>query len=169
MSPMMQIPLNMIVIKTLSEGGLSGYDIMNRIKEETGYWKPSPGTIYPLLEKLEKRGLVTSKADGKKRLYTLTTKAKLFMKVAEAKKVTMAKYAICCFNTYKYLFGDDMTIPLIEESDYLPKFFPEMIDLRNAILSASEQKDAKKIERIRSTIKKTCARIKKISNGVKYE
>lgn len=172
-----QIPLNLIVIKVLSSGELSGYELMKRIPAETGYWKPSPGTMYPLLEKLEKRGLVVSRAEGKRKIYRLTAKAKVFMKIADAKKAAMAKYAICCLRTYKFLFGDDITVPLIEEDDYIPKFFSsareaeneangffrEMIELRSAVLSAAGHKNPKKIERIRNMLKRTSEEIKKIN------
>ncbi len=39
---------------------------MNKLQEESrGWYRPSPGSIYPLLEQLEKDGLITKNKDGK--------------------------------------------------------------------------------------------------------
>jgi len=49
-----------------------GYEIMKHIEQECVYWKPSPGSVYPLLRKLKKGGLITEKKSGKRNVYTLT-------------------------------------------------------------------------------------------------
>ncbi len=164
MNILIQIPLNLIVVKVLSSGELSGYDLMKKVKEETGYWKPSPGTMYPLLEKLQKRGLITSRISGKKKIYSLTHKAKIYLKIADAKKAAMAKYAICCLRTYKFLFGDDVTVPLAEEDEHIQEYAFEMAELRGVMLSVAGQKDPKKAERIRKALRSAYAAIKKINS-----
>ncbi|WP_053001252.1 PadR family transcriptional regulator [Kosmotoga pacifica] len=50
-----------------------GYRIMELIEEKTGF-KPSPGSIYPILKKLVAEGLVFSTNEGKKKLYSPTEK-----------------------------------------------------------------------------------------------
>jgi DNA-binding PadR family transcriptional regulator len=45
---------------------MNGVDIMNELQEMShGWYRPSPGSIYPLLEQLEKDGLVAKNKDGK--------------------------------------------------------------------------------------------------------
>ena len=57
------------VLFILSDGPKRGVDLMDSIERASwGFWRPSPGTIYPLLKTLEKEGLVSRK-DG---FYKLT-------------------------------------------------------------------------------------------------
>ncbi|MGC8515919.1 MAG: PadR family transcriptional regulator [Thermoplasmata archaeon] len=57
------------VLFILSNGPKRGVDLMDSIERASwGFWRPSPGTIYPLLKTLENEGLVSRK-DG---FYKLT-------------------------------------------------------------------------------------------------
>lgn len=60
------------------QGDLSGYKLAKIIKERTkGYFSSTPGNIYPVLQSLEKKGLVqSSKPIGKRKkiLYKITPK-----------------------------------------------------------------------------------------------
>lgn len=67
--------LRMLVIQQLKENPRSGYGIVKTIHEQTG-WKPSYGSIYPLLEKLETEGSVRVKEEGRKKMYSLTPAGK---------------------------------------------------------------------------------------------
>ena len=69
---MMSGYLRLIVMKTLANRRLSGYDLIKEIESNTGTWKPSFGSIYPLLEKLLKEKLVDFKVEGRKKAYFLT-------------------------------------------------------------------------------------------------
>lgn len=65
--------LRHLVLAALKAGPLTGYDLMNRLGERLGS-KPSPGSIYPVLAELEKDQLISAKVDGRKRVYSLTSK-----------------------------------------------------------------------------------------------
>lgn len=65
--------LKSYIILILSEGPLHGYAIMQKIREGTGFWKPSPGAIYPMLSLMEKCGIVTKRKKNSKFVYSLTT------------------------------------------------------------------------------------------------
>ncbi|MDR0847059.1 MAG: PadR family transcriptional regulator [Lactobacillales bacterium] len=62
------------VLSVLLDGDKVGYEIMSSIEEKTqGMWRPSPGSIYPALTKLEEKGLVTvTEEEGDKKRYSLT-------------------------------------------------------------------------------------------------
>ncbi len=48
----------------LSERPMYGYEIIRELEKRfSGYWKPKTGTIYPALEKLEQKKLVTSRIE----------------------------------------------------------------------------------------------------------
>jgi DNA-binding PadR family transcriptional regulator len=58
------------IVQLLEKNPMNGVDIMNELQEMShGWYRPSPGSIYPLLEQLEKEGLIAKNKDGK---YELT-------------------------------------------------------------------------------------------------
>jgi DNA-binding PadR family transcriptional regulator len=73
--------LRYCVLKLLSEKPMSGSEIMQEIEKQTeGCWKPSSGSVYPLLTWLQDKGYTKEAPEqetGIKR-YTLTEKGKAF-------------------------------------------------------------------------------------------
>jgi DNA-binding PadR family transcriptional regulator len=65
--------LKMLVVQRLTDGPSSGYKLVKDIAERSG-WKPSYGSIYPLLERMQHEGLLTVKAEGRSKVYSLTSK-----------------------------------------------------------------------------------------------
>ncbi len=54
------------VIRVLESGPKNGIEIMDSIGEMShGWWRPSPGSIYPLLEQLVKDSVIKKGKDGK--------------------------------------------------------------------------------------------------------
>lgn len=49
-----------------------GYEIIKHVEQECTYWKPSPGSVYPILRKLKKAGLVAETDSGNRKVYKLT-------------------------------------------------------------------------------------------------
>jgi len=75
--------LRFLVLKMLSEKPMSGTEIAERINEQTGgRWKPSSGSIYPLLAWMLKKGFTKESlkaVDGLKR-YSFTVEGSSFLK-----------------------------------------------------------------------------------------
>jgi DNA-binding PadR family transcriptional regulator len=73
--------LRFLVLKFLAEKPMSGVEIVEEIEQETGgKWKPSSGSIYPLLAWLLDKGYTRESSDleiGMKR-HSLTDKGKKF-------------------------------------------------------------------------------------------
>jgi DNA-binding PadR family transcriptional regulator len=64
--------LRMLVLSMLSSSPKNGVELMNEIEITTrGWWRPSPGSVYPVLDHLSKQGLIKKRDDGK---YELTEK-----------------------------------------------------------------------------------------------
>jgi DNA-binding PadR family transcriptional regulator len=62
-----------VILNLLAERPMHGYELITVLDERSGgRWKPSPGSIYPALGKLEARGLITSTEQDGKRQYSLT-------------------------------------------------------------------------------------------------
>jgi DNA-binding PadR family transcriptional regulator len=65
--------LKLAIMKMISERPMHGYALMkeiDRLSEHT--WKPSPGSIYPALQELQRSGFITQETVGRKRVYHLT-------------------------------------------------------------------------------------------------
>ena len=61
------------VLTALLEGPAHGYEVIRRLEEKSGgFWRPSPGSVYPTLQMLEDAGLVRSSEQDGKRTYELT-------------------------------------------------------------------------------------------------
>ncbi len=66
--------LRLWVLNILSQRNLNGSEIIKEIEENSkGWWKPSPGSIYPLLSQLEKAEFVTRDDFNR---YSITVKGK---------------------------------------------------------------------------------------------
>ncbi len=67
----MRFMLSFYILWLLKQRPMYGDEIAEAIGKKTGS-KPTPGTIYPTLRKLEMRGAIESKREGKKVVYSLT-------------------------------------------------------------------------------------------------
>jgi DNA-binding PadR family transcriptional regulator len=67
------------VLSLLARSPKNGAEIMNAIEEMSqGWWRPSPGSIYPLLESLVQERLVQKRDDGR---YELTAQGQQAMEM----------------------------------------------------------------------------------------
>ena len=65
--------LRMAIVTMLASSPKNGVELMDEIEKMTqGWWRPSPGSVYPVLEQLSKDGMVKKRDDGR---YELTDKA----------------------------------------------------------------------------------------------
>lgn len=54
------------ILQLLERQPMNGVDVMNELQRKShGWYRPSPGSIYPLLDQLEKEGLIAKNRDGK--------------------------------------------------------------------------------------------------------
>ncbi|NIV43296.1 hypothetical protein GWN49_00115 [Candidatus Bathyarchaeota archaeon] len=73
--------LRFLVLKLLTEKPMSGAEIVEEIERETdGRWKPSPGSIYPLLASLQDKGYTNESPTGESGMkqYMLTDEGRAF-------------------------------------------------------------------------------------------
>ena len=86
--------LRYYALRLLNEKPMSGSEIMNEIEKRTdGHWKPSPGSIYPLIAWLQDKGYakeVPEQEAGTKR-YTLTDQGKAFLQEHIKRKEELRK------------------------------------------------------------------------------
>ena len=71
--------LRFLVLKMISEKPMSGAEIVEEIEKQTGSWKPSPGSIYPLLAWLHKKGFTKELPELGFKRYSFTEEGKKFL------------------------------------------------------------------------------------------
>jgi DNA-binding PadR family transcriptional regulator len=72
--------LRMMVVALLSSSPKNGVELIDGVEAMTrGWWRPSPGSIYPLLGRMVDEGTVSKRDDGK---YELTPKANAELEVS---------------------------------------------------------------------------------------
>jgi len=65
--------VRLAVLALLAEGPRHGYQMIQEISERSGgAWKPSPGSIYPVLSALQDEGLVDDEKIDGRRVFSLT-------------------------------------------------------------------------------------------------
>ena len=155
--------LRLIVMKTLSNKRLSGYDLIKQIEKDTGTWKPSFGSIYPLLEKLLKEKLVEVEAQGRRKAYYLTNEGKKQLIIIDKSKNALVDGLIATWNAFGKITDRREMNFMLEVFNSLKKgqlpfkeLNPELNQFRAAVFEAySTGKDRKKIKAVlRETVKK---------------
>lgn len=75
------------ILELLLEEPMHGYEIISQLEERShGMWRPSAGSVYPTLQLLEEKDLVTSETKGGKKVYSLTEKGKGAAQAVEEQK-----------------------------------------------------------------------------------
>jgi len=69
-----------VILDLLKDKPRHGYDIIRELEELSyGFYKPSPGVIYPTLQMLEEMGYASSTEQEGKRVYSITEEGRKFM------------------------------------------------------------------------------------------
>jgi DNA-binding PadR family transcriptional regulator len=75
--------LKLAILRLVAERPIHGYALIKEIERITSEdWRPSPGSIYPALQSLVKHGLITSSADGRRRIYEITPAGRIILEAA---------------------------------------------------------------------------------------
>ena len=66
--------LNMLILEIIKERPRHGYDVIKAIEEKFhGFYSPSAGSVYPILQELEDHDFVVSSPERGKKTYSITT------------------------------------------------------------------------------------------------
>ncbi len=86
--------LKYYVLKALEKQPLHGYKIREFVKSISGFWTPSPGTLYPLLNAMREDGLIEMHTEGRRNIYRLTRKGmKELKRLDQTKEMVRASLA----------------------------------------------------------------------------
>jgi DNA-binding PadR family transcriptional regulator len=68
------------VLALLAEEPRHGYAIMSEITQRSdGLWRPSPGSVYPVLQQLQDEGLVSVEESDGRRVFSLTETGRAYV------------------------------------------------------------------------------------------
>ena len=147
------------VLKLLSLRPMSGSELMESIEKRTG-WRPSPGSIYPLLARLREDGFIEEVEPEKSdlRRFVLTKKGEELLKEYERKKVFMKKFHSIRRMWLKILMGmnEDLyrsSIRLFESIERItPYLREENADEVSEKVCSILAKAAEDLERLRKSL-----------------
>ena len=72
--------LKFVILRLISERPMHGYEVMKALEEESkGYYRPSPGSVYPTLQMLEDEGYLTVDEQDSKKIYTITDEGSAYL------------------------------------------------------------------------------------------
>ncbi len=81
--------LKFALLELLQERPMHGYEMMKALEEKSsGFYAPSPGSIYPTLQMLEDRGLVSVREVEGKKVYSITDSGRAFLAEQQKEKET---------------------------------------------------------------------------------
>jgi len=80
--------LKFYILRLLNEERRTGYGLMKAIETETGFWKPSAGSLYPLLTTMREAGLIceVAETDGTSRWQITPAGRDTYAQAAETKQ-----------------------------------------------------------------------------------
>ena len=122
-----------LLLTLLAEQPQHGYQLIKELEaRQGGFYRPSPGSVYPTLQLLEEGGYLTSEQIEGKRVYTITDSGRELL--AERDHTSGVKQA-------------DTQQPLIELKD-------AVMDLRAAVMQVARGGNLERVSRVREILKR---------------
>ena len=161
--------IRVAVLILLSRKPSHGYEIMKEIKDKSGgFYKPTPGGVYPILRDLEKAGYIKGEWRKQKnreiKTYRITEKGKIILKNAIIKQTEIA-------NNINTLFQEFAKTVLNVESTTVS--IPVMPNPFAAFLEEENRKttSAAELERQRKQLKQHISmmkeKLKQVEKGIR--
>lgn len=174
MKGIMRGHLKGMILNSLKDKSMSGSEIMLELEKDIG-WKPSCGSIYPLLNSLEEEGIskVANNISGKK-VYSLTRKGMLELKKHNEEKEEIVGEIVKVHKMIESTYGANMHLKK-EDLDYMRSgkmmFSPlhkEIHDLGTEFMKVTSTGiNAKKNRQIKKILKKATDDLKQLGRSDK--
>jgi len=72
--------LKFVILRLISKRPMHGYEVMKALEEESkGYYRPSPGSVYPTLQMLDDEGYLTVEEKDGRKIYTITDEGMAYL------------------------------------------------------------------------------------------
>ena len=144
--------IRILILDAISERPKHGYHIITSIsKKFSGFYKPSPGAIYPTLQSLSEEGMVKLEAGAAKKTYTITKEGEKFLK----RNKNRIDDLISGFNEVYHLQDEEYIKKFQEISGLWPQIaFLLFYKSREAMKNGDPNLD-KKLQKTEKALKKT--------------
>ncbi len=146
--------MRIAVLILLSKKRYHGYEIMKEIKERTrGFWKPTAGGVYPILQSLEKAGYIEGEwvfqKKRRRKTYRITETGRLILDRALAKQSQIADNMSALFKEFvrDVLDVETKSLPMLRMPNFFSVFLEERKEKPEDRLEVLERK-RKQIERM---------------------
>lgn len=153
------IGLRLLILKVLESIfhkniAITAYELQNKIHKLTySFWKPSPGSIYPILEEFSQKGFVSVENRENKDHYALTTNGKeVFIQILAFKLITDVGMHTRLYDTF------DPTLIQVPTKNF--QFTQQMQQMASMVGTFAEQEGVN-LERIRESLSNIELEIKK--------
>jgi len=133
--------LQLLLLSLLEEGPSHGYELIKALETRTnGFYKPSPGVVYPALTYLEEVGYATVDTEGNKKRYQLSETGKAHLAAnRERVDVMVAKLRHVARKMEwmrRAMSGEPQPDP--EQGGWLPELMQARAALKRAMVMRSE-------------------------------
>ncbi|MCW4009838.1 MAG: PadR family transcriptional regulator [Candidatus Bathyarchaeota archaeon] len=152
--------LKMCMLKIISMGEVSGYQIIKRVETLIGK-KPSAGSVYPLLKSMQDQGWIVGKKTGNKILYEITDQGKEIIQKHDLLKEHISQkvresilLAHNTFEDFTLALKKDFHLTFIETLDTLSPLLSELSRLK------AEGVDPEKINKVLSKARDELQKLK---------
>ena len=143
--------LKFMMLKIISEGDVTGYQIIKRVEETMGS-KPSTGSVYPLLKTMERDGWIEgSSADGKT-VYTVTADGKAQLEVHQDHKMDHMMKIHQAITLANETFDESGQLVFMEQMQLLHPLMEEIIDAKHR--GVTDEEVGQVLDRARAEISK---------------
>jgi len=123
-----------LLLTLLAEQPQHGYQLIKELEaRQGGFYRPSPGSVYPTLQLLEEGGYLTSEQIEGKRVYTITDTGRELLAERD--------------NVGGFRDQTDTQQPLIELKD-------AVMELRGAVMQVARGGNLDKVSRVREILKR---------------
>lgn len=143
--------LKYVILDLIKDTPRHGYDIIRELEEQSyGFYKPSPGVVYPTLQMLDEMGYASASEQEGKKVYKITEEGRRFLTkqkdIADGVRSQMK---------HKWSFKNIGKMAMVMK---------EYHSLENLLGHGLRSLDADKMERIRDVLSKTYYAIESILN-----
>ncbi len=160
--------IRIAILTLLSKKPYYGYEIMKEIREKThGFWKPTPGGMYPILKDLQESKYIEGEWDAKtkrrKKIYKITQSGKAVLRRALEKENLLADTMRNLFEEYMKGVLDVSTQPA--SPFRVPRPLAELLKETNE----NEEATIRRLEEESKRIQDMCKQLGKRHLAIKKE
>lgn len=131
------------ILNAISEADATGYQLIKHIESITGH-KPSTGTIYPMLKKMERDGWIAGQSGDDKTIYSITKRGKEELKHLESVKIDHMMKLHQNISLASETFEDHDTLMLLAHQDLMEILEPLFNEIWTAIHKGIGMEDLEK-------------------------